>query len=78
MREAIFTDRRPAVARLARDIVVLVRDEGTGLDEERRRDAEAVIERMIAQVRLLPELRGRTRRACSCGSASTTSSSEAA
>jgi predicted Ser/Thr protein kinase len=49
MREAIFNDRRPAVALLARDVVVLVRDEGTGLDKERRRDAESVIERMIAK-----------------------------
>ncbi len=49
MREAIFNDRRPAVALLARDVVVLVRDEGTGLDKDRRRDAEAVIERMIAK-----------------------------
>jgi predicted Ser/Thr protein kinase len=49
MREAIFNDRRPAVALLARDVVVLVRDEGTGLDKDRRRDAESVIERMIAK-----------------------------
>jgi serine protein kinase len=46
MREAIFADRRPAVATLARDIVLLVREEGTGLDAERRRNAEATIERM--------------------------------
>jgi predicted Ser/Thr protein kinase len=49
IREAISNDRRPAVALLARDVVVLVRDEGTGLDKDRRRDAEAVIERMIAK-----------------------------
>ena len=49
MREAIFNDRRPAVALLARDVVVLVRDQGTGLDKDRRRDAEAVIDRMIAK-----------------------------
>jgi predicted Ser/Thr protein kinase len=46
MREAIFAQRRPAVARLARDLVVFVRDDGVGLDGERRRDAEATIERM--------------------------------
>jgi serine protein kinase len=46
MREAIFADRRPAVAMLARDIVLLVRDDGSGLDAERRREAEATIERM--------------------------------
>jgi predicted Ser/Thr protein kinase len=46
MREAIFADRRPAVARLARDLVVLVRDEGVGLDAERRGAAESTIERL--------------------------------
>jgi serine protein kinase len=46
MRAAIFAERRPAVAALARDIVLLVRDEGAGLDDERRREAEAAIERM--------------------------------
>jgi predicted Ser/Thr protein kinase len=46
MREAIFAERRQAVARLARDIVVLVRDEGVGIDAERRRGAEETIERM--------------------------------
>src|SRR5262249_13701473 len=47
MREAIFADKRPQVARLARDIVVLMRDEGSGLDAEPRRDAEATIQRPI-------------------------------
>ncbi|MGD0677776.1 MAG: serine protein kinase PrkA [Polyangiaceae bacterium] len=47
MREAIFAERRPAVARLARDIVVLVRDEGVGLDAERRRTAAETIDHMI-------------------------------
>jgi serine protein kinase len=49
MREAIFAEKREAVAALARDIVVLVRDEGTGLDAERKRDAEATMERMIGR-----------------------------
>jgi serine protein kinase len=49
MREAIFTERRPAVARIARDLGLLVRDEGTGLDAERRKQAEATIERMIGR-----------------------------
>ena len=49
MREAIFSDRRPAVARLARDLVLLVRDDGVGLDAERRKDAESTIERMAAR-----------------------------
>ena len=47
MREAIFAERRPAVARLARDLVILVREEGTGLDGERRRAAESTIEQMV-------------------------------
>jgi serine protein kinase len=46
MREAIFADRRPAVATLARDVVLLVREEGAGLDAERRQKAEATVERM--------------------------------
>ena len=49
MREAIFADRRPAVARLARDIVILVREEGVGLDARaparRRGDDRALIAR---------------------------------
>ena len=49
LREAIFADRRTAVAMLARDIVILVREEGTGLDKDRRRDAEGVIERMATR-----------------------------
>ena len=47
MREAIFSERRPAIAQRARDIVTLVRDEGTGLDDARRRNADQTIERMI-------------------------------
>jgi predicted Ser/Thr protein kinase len=49
MREAIFAERRRSVASLARDIVLLVREEGVGLDAERRGDAEATIERLIAR-----------------------------
>jgi predicted Ser/Thr protein kinase len=49
MREAIFADKRPEIAALARDIVILVREEGTGLDAERRRRAEAAIERMTSR-----------------------------
>jgi predicted Ser/Thr protein kinase len=49
MREAIFTERRQSVARLARDLVVLARDNGSGLDAERRADAEATFERLIAR-----------------------------
>jgi serine protein kinase len=47
MREAIFAEQRPAVARLARDLSLLVRGESEGLDGERRAHAEAVIDGMI-------------------------------
>jgi predicted Ser/Thr protein kinase len=43
LRDAIFADKRVEVARQARDIVVLVRDEGTGLDDTRRREVREVI-----------------------------------
>jgi predicted Ser/Thr protein kinase len=46
MREAIFADRRPQVAALARDIVLLVRDEGSGLDLNRKKNAEAMVKRL--------------------------------
>src|SRR6185312_9161761 len=49
MRDAVFSERRQAVAKLTRDLVLLVREEGTGLDAERRRNAEGVLERMIAR-----------------------------
>jgi serine protein kinase len=49
MREAIFADRRQAVATLARDIVVLVRDDGVGVDPERKREAQAAIDRLITR-----------------------------
>ena len=48
MREAILNDRRPSVALLARDLVVLLREQGSGLDKMAR-DAEAVIDRMITR-----------------------------
>jgi serine protein kinase len=49
MREAIFAERRPAVAKLARDLVLLVREAGAGVDAERRGAAEATIERMASR-----------------------------
>jgi predicted Ser/Thr protein kinase len=49
MREAIFADRRKDVARIARDVVLLVRDEGAGLDAARKLEAEGTIERLIAR-----------------------------
>ncbi len=49
MREAIFAERRQSVASLARDIVLLVREQGVGLDAERKRDAQATVDRLIAR-----------------------------
>jgi serine protein kinase len=49
MREAIFAQRRPAIARLVRDVVIVMREEGTGLDAERKRNALGLVERMVEQ-----------------------------
>ena len=46
LRDAIFADKRTDVAKLARDIVVLVRDEGSGLDAARAKDARAALDRL--------------------------------
>jgi serine protein kinase len=46
MREAIFADKRQEIAALAKDLVILVREDGAGLEAERRKRAEAAIERM--------------------------------
>lgn len=62
MREAIFTDRRAEVAQLAKSIVVLVREEGTGLAADQRREAEGTIERMVARFGYCRE--------CACDAAS--------
>ena len=45
MRDAVFAERRVAVAKLARDVVVLLREEGSGLDQARRAEVRAAIER---------------------------------
>jgi serine protein kinase len=49
MRDAIFGERRPAVAQRARDIELVIRDEGTGLDDLRKRNAEASIDKLITR-----------------------------
>ncbi len=49
MREAILGDHRPAVARLARDIVVEVREEGVGLDSARKKAAVEALERLVGR-----------------------------
>jgi predicted Ser/Thr protein kinase len=49
LRDAIFADKRTDVARRARDIVVVVRDDGVGLDDARKREARAVLDRMASK-----------------------------
>jgi hypothetical protein len=49
MREAIFSDKRAEIAKITRDIVVLVRDDGAGLDAEHRREAEEVVGRLVSR-----------------------------
>jgi serine protein kinase len=43
LRNAVFAERRVAIARLCRDVVALQREEGSGLDEPRRKAAMDVI-----------------------------------
>ncbi len=49
LREAFYETRRPAVAALARDLVLLVRENGTGLDDERKRAARKCIDEMVTR-----------------------------
>jgi serine protein kinase len=46
LRDAIFADKRGGVAKIARDIVILVRDEGAGLDGQRSKTARAALDRL--------------------------------
>ena len=46
MRDVIFGERRGEVAACSRDLVLLLREEGSGLDAGRRRSAEAMLARM--------------------------------
>ena len=54
MRDAIYEGRRPAVAGLARDVVLLVRDSGTGLDAERKRNAQKCVDDLSARYGYCP------------------------
>jgi len=49
LRDAIFADKRLEVAKLARDVVVLVRDGGSGLDDGRRREVREVLSRLASR-----------------------------
>ena len=46
LREAVFADRRTVLARLCRDILILQREEGSGLDEARRSAATRALNEM--------------------------------
>jgi serine protein kinase len=47
IREAVLNDRRPAVARLTRDLVILVRESGAGLDAQHKKDADQALLRLF-------------------------------
>jgi predicted Ser/Thr protein kinase len=46
LRDAVFGEKRVAIARLARDMVILLRGEGTGLNEQRRAEVRSMLERL--------------------------------
>jgi predicted Ser/Thr protein kinase len=48
IRDAVLAERRPAVARLTRDLVILVREAGAGLDAQRRREADQALVRLYS------------------------------
>jgi predicted Ser/Thr protein kinase len=49
LRDAIFSDKRVEIAKQARDIVVLVREEGAGLDENRKKEVREVIAQLTSR-----------------------------
>jgi predicted Ser/Thr protein kinase len=49
LREAVFADKRADVAKRARDIVVLVRDEGSGLDQTAKKDTRATLDGLASK-----------------------------
>ncbi len=49
LREAVFGERRSAVAKLCRDVILLLKEAGGGLDAPRRAAAERTVERLKAQ-----------------------------
>ncbi|HQY62486.1 MAG TPA: hypothetical protein PK141_13900 [Polyangiaceae bacterium] len=46
MREAVFAGKKSLIVRLVRDVVALVREEGSGLDDARKAEARAVLDRL--------------------------------
>lgn len=49
LKDAIFADKRGEVAKRARDVVVFVRDEASGLDDTRRREAREALDRLASK-----------------------------
>lgn len=49
LREAVFGEKRPAVGKLCRDLVVLLRGEGTGLSEARRSELRVLLGRLVSE-----------------------------
>jgi predicted Ser/Thr protein kinase len=47
IRDAVLRDRKPAVARLTRDLVIVVRESSLGLDAQRKKDADQALLRMM-------------------------------
>jgi serine protein kinase len=55
LRDAVFGERRVAVARLVRDVAVLVRGSGTGLDAAQRRSAQRCLDVLCQRFGYDPE-----------------------
>lgn len=55
LRDAVFGERRVAVARLVRDVAILVRGDGTGLDAAQRRAAQRCLDVLCERFGYEPE-----------------------
>jgi serine protein kinase len=55
LRDAVFGERRVAVARLVRDVAILVRGAGTGLDAAQRRAAQRCLDTLCERFGYEPE-----------------------
>jgi predicted Ser/Thr protein kinase len=55
LRDAVFGERRQAVARLVRDVAVLIRGSGTGLDAAQRRAAQRCLDVLCQRFGYEPE-----------------------
>jgi serine protein kinase len=49
MRQTVFAGKKPVIVRLVHDVTVLVRDEGSGLDDSRKAEARAVLDRLASR-----------------------------